>query len=294
MKRIIPIFLILLCVLSGCRTQKQINGNSSGDSIAISNLSPVSSQEESSVPQNTESAPVSSEKETVSQAESKLESTFVPSSQQTSTEEKPKGCSHTYSEKTVPATCVAEGYTQYTCTKCGHIYKNNIPAGHNFMKYLCDRCGKIDPSSDVFWAVNAWLSKYGQPNGKGNMNCYPNDFAGISVANYIDQKGIMIEYCSSDYSEIFSLYAEGKDYCTVSYHKGSTSGSYEIKSSTLSSSQKIVFDDYYTPEDNPIDMETFASECAPKIDKYLLRAQNEILYPKMGLKLKDFGFNCYN
>ena len=35
-----------------------------------------------------------------------------------------KECEHEYTEKVVAPTCVADGYTEHTCTKCGDVYKD--------------------------------------------------------------------------------------------------------------------------------------------------------------------------
>lgn len=209
-------------------------------------------------------------------------------------EEKPVVCTHDYRKELVGVSCNTSGYIKYTCVKCGQSYKGeSVVAGHDFTKFLCDRCGKIDPNSDVFWGVNAFLSKYGQPNGKGNINCYPNEYASLRVSNYLDQNNFFIEYQDDAVGEIFTLWVKG-NVSTVSFRKGSTYGEYEIKNSTLSSAEKIVFDDFSTNPESPEDQDVFATECAPKIDKYLRMAENQILIPKMGLKLSDFGFKKYN
>lgn len=202
-------------------------------------------------------------------------------------------CEHTYRESVRNALCTAEGYVEYVCAKCNDSYKQAIPAEHTYLKYLCERCGKVDPQSDKFWAINAWLNTYGQPNGKGNMNCFPSDVSELSISNYLDQNSFFIDYNDATTGTTFSVYVCGVDVCSVNFRKGSTSGSYEIKNSALSSANKIVFDEFYTSEDNPIDQDVFATECASMIDECMLKAQNQILYPKMGLKLKDFGFICY-
>ncbi len=208
--------------------------------------------------------------------------------------ETPKSCEHDYRKEIVGVSCDSDGYLKYTCTKCGNSYKGEgISAGHDFSKYLCERCGKVDPTCDIFWGVNAFLSKYGTPNGKGNINCYPNENADLRVCNYLDQNNFFIEYQDDTAGEIFTLWVK-PDISTVSFRKGSTYGEYEIKNSALSSAEKIVFDDFSTNPENPVDKDVFATECAPKIDEYLRMAESRILIPKMGLKLSDFGLARYN
>lgn len=41
------------------------------------------------------------------------------------------GCSHTYDKNVVSATCLEDGYTEYTCSRCGDTYREAIPKlGH--------------------------------------------------------------------------------------------------------------------------------------------------------------------
>ncbi len=56
------------------------------------------------------------------------------------------GHQHSYTDKTVPATCTEKGYTERTCS-CGYSYKDNYTRelGHNYENGLCTRCGAKDP-----------------------------------------------------------------------------------------------------------------------------------------------------
>ena len=67
-------------------------------------------------------------------------------------------CKHEYAERVVPSTCVAEGYTEYTCTKCGESYKENFQPviQHYFLGGPCTVCGmqeiteSITPSTEWY------------------------------------------------------------------------------------------------------------------------------------------------
>lgn len=268
----------------GCRSKKDLNSQntSSGSSPSEYSLSAANIQNEN---HDSEANAVLPQSETSTSEEARTAQNSVQPSISV--------CRHKYRADEMVTSCTADGYIVYKCTVCGNRYRENVPAQHEFSKYLCERCGIIDPQADKFWAMNAWLSTYGEPNGKGNLNCYPNEFAPLSIYNYLDQNTFFISYDDNSTDEHFSVYVQGPDISSVSFSKGSTRGSYDIKNSALSSAQKIVFDEFYTPEENPIDQDVFATECATKIDQYLLKAQNEIIYPKTGLKLKDFGFSCY-
>lgn len=300
MKKFITAFLIasIVFLMSGCKTQKDLyTENTLSSSQSIDNNSSLINDynEENNDTEsiNTESA-LSKHEASASQASQQYsDNKQSKPAQASATSSEVAACQHNYRADKVEAFCTAEGYIVYTCTKCGNSYRQTIPAQHDYSKYLCERCGKIDPAADKFWAMNAWLSAYGEPNGKGNMNCYPNDYASLSISNYLDQNTFFIDYDDSSSSVHFSVYVQGTDISTVSFRKDSTYGSYDIKNSALSSSRKIVFDEFYTSEENPVDEDVFATECAKKIDQYMLKAQNEIIYPKTGLKLKDFGFTYY-
>lgn len=75
---------------------------------------------------------------------------------------------HDYAAKTTPATCTAEGYTTYTCTRCGDSYRDDVvPALQHWYaewtpngdathaapcKRDCDKIGSADCAA-VAWAV---------------------------------------------------------------------------------------------------------------------------------------------
>ena len=300
MKKFITTFLIasIVFIISGCKTQKDLHTEdtlSSSQSIdnnssLINDYNKESNDTESIDTESALSKPEASASQASQQSadnkQSKPAQASAPSSEAAA-------CQHDYRADKVEASCTEEGHIVYTCTKCGNSYQETISARHDYSKYLCERCGKIDPAADKFRAMNAWLSAYGEPNGKGNMNCYPNDSASLSISNYLDQNTFFIDYDDSSAGVYFSVYVQGPDISTVSFRKDLTYGSYDIKNSALSSSRKIVFDEFYTSEENPVDEDVFATECAKKIDQYMLKAQNEIIYPKTGLKLNDFGFTYY-
>lgn len=294
MKRILSLLLVLTLVFAFVACSNEKGTTSDPDTSSATQTESTDNTETSDSDTTSKSSLLT---ETLSNTNS--------STSQTSTS-KPTH-THNYSKATctTPSTCScgktqggALGHkwsnavcmTQRICERCKATDKTIV--SHTFSKYLCEKCGKIDPESNVFWGVNAFLSKYGEPNGKGNINCYPNAFAALSVSNYIDQNNFFIEYCEDATGEVFSVWVKS-GVSTVSFRRGSTYGSYEIKNSVLCSAEKVVFDDFYTNPAIPIDQDVFASECAPKIDKYLRMAESKILIPKMGLKLSDFGFAKY-
>ena len=280
MRKIFVVFCVcLILILVGCKSTQD---NSSSFNSEISHISSVinSVSETSSDSQNT----ISDEPETSSE--------FSGSQPVNSNVE--EICKHIFEEKKVEATCTEGGYVDKICKKCGYTVRSEtFSAYHDGIKYVCDRCGALNPDADKFWALNAWISMYGEPNGHGNMICYPGGDSPISISNYLDDKRLFIEYYNPDNGEIFNVFVQDYGYSSVSYFLGSTSGSFEVENSVFSSDNKIVFDEFYTPDDSPMDCDEFATILASKIDGYMLRVQNEILYPETGLKLKDLGFTNY-
>lgn len=79
---------------------------------------------------------------------------------------------HEYSDAVEDPTCTANGLATYTCTECGDVWTEELPAlGHDFEDGTCVRCGRVEPErflaglTDVshnayywdalVWAVNA-------------------------------------------------------------------------------------------------------------------------------------------
>lgn len=56
---------------------------------------------------------------------------------------------------------------------------------------------------------------------------------------------------------------------------------------------EVTFDYFYTPETENKDENVIAEECSKCIDNLMLHIENDILYPKLGLKMSDFGFINY-
>lgn len=52
----------------------------------------------------------------------------------------PGTCSHSYSESVTPPTCTNQGYTTYTCTKCGDSYTGNTvnALGHDYKTFVTE------------------------------------------------------------------------------------------------------------------------------------------------------------
>ena len=70
------------------------------------------------------------------------------------------GCTHSYSESVVDATCTTDGSKTYTCTSCGYSYSETIAAtGHNYVDGACSNCGAADPNADgVYYSLVGYIN----------------------------------------------------------------------------------------------------------------------------------------
>ena len=61
---------------------------------------------------------------------------------------------HDYKGVVTAATCLADGYTTYTCTRCEDSYVDDEVAalGHDYKDGKCTRCGEIDPEEIMKFA----------------------------------------------------------------------------------------------------------------------------------------------
>ena len=87
-------------------------------------------------------------------------------------------CSHSYTSKvTTAATCTTAGVKTYTCSKCGNIYSETIPAtGHHFVSGTCTSCGLFDGSTalvNTYYLVG-WINNanYGCEEDYENNGIY--------------------------------------------------------------------------------------------------------------------------
>ena len=60
------------------------------------------------------------------------------------TKNEPGTCEHDYKAEVTPATCTAQGFTTYTCSKCGDSYVGDYTAKipHNYVNDACTVCGE--------------------------------------------------------------------------------------------------------------------------------------------------------
>lgn len=292
MKRIISALLIAILSFSaaGCGSEKDLSSNGSS---SLKTSVPVSSTA------SDESVPDGSSENGSSFEEKHTENSLPPSSSPSPSAPQSQTssvCNHTFSKKVTAATCTAGGFTEYTCTKCGYSYiGDKTPAAHDYGKYYCLNCGKVDLQADKYWALISWVDTYGELSGNGWFSIFPYESAeySIIVDIYSYEKYFYIDYTDSKNDIDCWFYISEDDICSVHYSNGKTYGKFDIGKSTLYKGMKVKFDDFFTPETENKDENVIAEECSKCIDNLMLHIEKDILYPKLGLKMSDFGFVNY-
>ena len=292
MKRIISALLIAILSFSaaGCGSEKDLSSNGSS---SLKTSVPVSSTA------SDESVPDGSSENGSSFEEKHTENSLPPSSSPSPSAPQSQTssvCNHTFSKKVTAATCTAGGFTEYTCTKCGYSYiGDKTPAAHDYGKYYCLNCGKVDPQADKYWALISWVDTYGELTDDGRFSDFPYQFAeySVSVLKNPDDKFFYIYYFDLENDIHCRFYISEADTCSVTYLSGETYGRFNIGKSTLYKGMEVKFDYFYTPETENKDENVIAEECSKCIDNLMLHIESDILYPKLGLKMSDFGFINY-
>lgn len=119
-------------------------------------------------------------------------------------------CKHEYEEKQVEATCTAEGYNLFTCSKCGDSYKGDIvtPKKNHSGKDTCSICGTN--------LLDIWKDFLNKNGNNGNL---------------VITGGVI--YIVANYNDDFDcfIYAEGR--YTISSESGSETAFVDDRSLTL-------------------------------------------------------------
>lgn len=75
-------------------------------------------------------------------------------------------CSHDYVSKIIEATCVQDGYTLMTCSKCHDSYKKDLVSalGHSYVErtqnYRCSRCERDEDTGFSFDLITSEMARY--------------------------------------------------------------------------------------------------------------------------------------
>ena len=93
------------------------------------------------------------------------------------TPQAPAVCSHEYISQVINPTCVLQGYTTHTCSKCSKSYTDNYknPIGHSYVErnqnYQCSTCEKYEDSGFTFQLITVSMAQYNEAY-KNRVNTY--------------------------------------------------------------------------------------------------------------------------
>ncbi|MBQ7653063.1 MAG: TIR domain-containing protein [Clostridia bacterium] len=154
---------------------------------------------------------------------------------------------HNYNSAITSPTCTEQGYTTYTCTRCGDSYKDNYvdALNHNYSNGVCTRCGAAE-NSTLYKRVNANDTE----NSKGNyiyFGSYPQTkVTDSSLSSALSTKaGTLPTSSNSQKWTSYGYYINGSVsnymwYIDVEYsgekHRGVYFTSYRPNNTTVSSS----------------------------------------------------------
>lgn len=300
----LPVVLLLLCLFTACRTRPApVDGSAAQtdvtDTANTSDTSDTADTADSTIAAAVTTATVdNSTAEESTAADSSSPQSTINSTRSTQT----TGCVHEYVTKVVAPTCTEQGYTLHTCKKCGKSYRDSFVAPrHEYGKYLCEICGRPDPSTPIY-SLGAWLEKNGTLAGNGIYSSidYKENGISYSISTNIYYTGSI--YFESDKEnnpddmdddEILSIYMDNTDQCTINYDRDKIGGDVKLKKSAVCSSSPLKLNEFENNGSTVCSKDEFTAQMSSKIDGFMNIIQNKMLYPRTGLKLKDFGFTKF-
>ena len=164
-------------------------------------------------------------------------------------------CAHTYSAVVVEPTCTTQGYTEYTCTKCGESYTADYvdAIGHRFDSnndYCLNGCGTLNPDAvktgkcgdNVSWSYNPTTNTL-TISGTGAMYDFeqnlhiPIDPDEISLSEYSVSQASYTEESAPWYRfDIFNVIIESG----VTHIGENAFKNYSVQKITISNSVKTI------------------------------------------------------
>ena len=183
------------------------------------------------------------------------------------------------------ATCSSQGYTVYTCQKCGSSYTDSYVAPqHDYGKYLCIYCDKPDPTMDPYYSLMAWIEKhqaYTNENGE-YVWVYRSGNAEYKVTCNNMGSRYIVEYNGKEEFLNFCFYNDA-DFVDSYYHLGEIPGRAILSKETITIPSLPLFNGYPTEYGN------FKYSFSNRLDDTFSVIQRELLSP-LGLNLHMFGF----
>lgn len=158
-------------------------------------------------------------------------------------------CVHSYTEKTVQHTCTTDGYTEFTCTKCGDTYKDEIvPAQHVFVEYICTECG-VGDEEYAYDAVKFWVINNGVKKDDPSLTMYEYTFSSdegtysLSYSSYLT-----LSFDSSSLEEYIDIEIYNSENCNINYILKGQSSSATVAKSQIFSEDGAFLNNFTIPE----------------------------------------------
>ena len=293
---------IWVCLLqnSNIAVSAEAGTSSTNGSISSENVSNSAKQsaEESS---SSESEAESSLAETELESSSSLPEQTIPAtaSVNESSFSVPAGCSHTYVSETILPTCLSEGYTTHTCTKCGESFTDSYtPPQHDYEKYVCGVCGAPDPEIP-YDSLYAWIILNMPFDDAGRYREWRYTEGDWSYSIYCDEYysgPICFEGYNSSTDEYISLSFTQDGPASLYYSIPSAYGQLVTKKSSVTPSMDFPLDYFYTQEgweNTGLTEADFTRMFYEKANHLMTVVETKMLSPRLGFHVSMLGFNSY-
>ncbi len=277
------VLLLLSAVLAGFVARRNIPAERAGMSAQRTEEIPLTASD--------------SAETQITQAAAPLPETTETAAEQTqSADASAAVCAHNFKITVVSPTCTERGHTEHVCTKCGQWYWDAFtPAEHQFGKYLCEICGRPDPS-DPIHSLAAWLCTYGSLEGNEVYRSISNGKYTIYTSNYSDLDYIYMDIAvqTDGGNGFYRVFLDKTDECKILYNE-----TYPHSSVSASATQRIgdvgvlpisALAKYYNSTENGQVQEDYVRLLNQNLASVLRGLEKDLLYPKTGLTLRDFGF----
>lgn len=164
-------------------------------------------------------------------------------------------CQHSYTSQTTEPTCSESGYTTYTCSKCGHSYKEETgaPTGeHKYVDGYCTVCGAAVPTYTATFEVPSGVSAVSSITANGQITL---PTAG-APASYTFEGWVTDASATTNTGVVSGTYTLTEDvtFYALYSHEESTNGTYELVTnvSQLTAGKKVII----AAKDNDVAMST--------------------------------------
>lgn len=208
----------------------------------------------------------------------------------------PQGCSHTFITETLMPSCINQGYTEHTCSKCGYYYVDNYTAKrHDYGKYLCEYCGRPDPDN-AYYSMSAWVQVNGESDGGEGYLLSSRQEDNLYTISTGKLMSSVVFSCDAPTSGISMIFDKG-DGCQLSYRNEHGNGTLSIAKARLSPSMQLSAENFsYTMYEasGEYSEEAFQADFVRAASGMMEQIQTNLLGPRMQLTLMDLGFASFS